>query len=267
MKLSKYKIVRMFVCVVVCFLAVGCKTMPVKNSEAIEANVFFKRVMKNAELMKYVNISTSVMIAGNKLIPSVYIKMSADANYAEKKTILRFSVLSKKLFDIAISPEKMTLINHTAAQYANFSIEEVNLGKLLGLNFDPIDVAYFLTGNIPYTPEMQIVSFNHNEKQNLLLNLTNSNSEYQLEIDRSGRIIHAMVNNQFFEPLDVDMLVFSERNGIDMPQKLKVTSENSPVSMTFLVKDVAYEMLDNYDVDIPSDYEEISDINNMKINL
>ena len=52
LKLSKYKIVRTFVCVVVCFLAVGCKTMPVKNSEAIEANVFFKRVMKNAELMK-----------------------------------------------------------------------------------------------------------------------------------------------------------------------------------------------------------------------
>ena len=143
MKLSKYGIVTLFLSLVICFLPTGCKTMQVKNTENIEANVLFKRVMKNAKSLEYVNISTSVMIAGNKMIPSVYIKMNANANYLEKKTILRFSVLSKKLFDIAINQEEMTLINHTASQFITFPVEEINLGKLLGLNFDPIDVAYF----------------------------------------------------------------------------------------------------------------------------
>ena len=148
MKLSKYGIVTLVLSMIICFLPTGCKTMQVKNTENIEANVLFKRVMKNAKSLEYVNIATSVMIAGNKMIPSVYIKMNANANYLEKKTILRFSVLSKKLFDIAINSEEMTLINHTASQFITFPVEEINLGKLLGLNFDPIDVAYFLTGSI-----------------------------------------------------------------------------------------------------------------------
>ncbi|MBQ2294752.1 MAG: DUF4292 domain-containing protein [Spirochaetales bacterium] len=267
MKLSKYGIVTLVLSMIICFLPTGCKTMQVKNTENIEANVLFKRVMKNAKSLEYVNIATSVMIAGNKMIPSVYIKMNANANYLEKKTILRFSVLSKKLFDIAINSEEMTLINHTASQFITFPVEEINLGKLLGLNFDPIDVAYFLTGNIPYTEEMQVVSFSHNEKQNVLLNLTNSNSEYQLEFDKNGRMVHALANNQFFQPLNIDTLTFSDNEGIIMPQKLKITSDESAVSMTFLVKNVTYEKNDNYEADIPQGYEQIFDINGMKINL
>ena len=161
----------------------------------------------------------------------------------------------------------MTLINHTASQFITFPVEEINLGKLLGLNFDPIDVAYFLTGNIPYTEEMQVVSFSHKEKQNVLLNLTNSNSEYQLEFDKNGRMVHALANNQFFQPLNIDTLTFSDNEGIIMPQKLKITSDESAVSMTFLVKNVTYEKNDNYEADIPQGYEQIFDINNMKINL
>lgn len=267
MKLSKYKIVVLFLCMIVCFLPVGCKTMQVKDSENIEANVLFKRVMKSSQALEFVNIDTNVMISGNKLIPSVYIKMNASANYVEKKTILRFSVLSKKLFDIAINPKEMTLINHTASEFITFPAEEVNLGQLLGLNFDPIDVAYFLTGNIPYTEEMQVVSFDYDEKQNILLNLTNINSEYQLDFDKNGRIIHAKASNQYFDPLDINTLVFSENDGIDMPQKLKITSESSPVSMTFLVKKVTLEKGDNYEAEIPQGYSQISEISKMKINL
>lgn len=249
------------------FMAISCKTMPVKNVENIEANVLFKRIMKNAESLEYANISTSVMISGNKLIPSVYIKMVADADYINKKTVLRFSVLSKKLFDIAVNPNEMTLINHTASQFITFPLEQVNLKELLGLNFDPIDVSYFLTGNIPYAQEMQIISFSHNENQNLSLNMTSNNSEYILDIDKNGRIIHVMANNQFFEPLNIDTLVFSERNGIDMPQKLKITSKISPISMTFLIKDVTYNKCDSYEPEIPEGYEKIFDTNKIKINL
>lgn len=267
MKLSTYKIKTLFLCLIVGFAAIGCKTVPVKNSETIEANVLFKRIMKNAQSLEYVNIATSVMISGNKQIPSVYIKMIADADYIEKKTVLRFSVLSKKLFDITVNPSEITLVNHTASQYITFPIDQVNLGELLGLNFDPIDVAYFLTGNIPYAPEMQIVSFTHKENQNVSLNVTSNSSEYVLNVDRNGRITDAMANNQFFEPLNIETLVFSERNGIDMPQKLKITSETSPISMTFLIKDVTYNKCDSYDPDIPEGYEKISDINKIKINL
>lgn len=249
------------------FMAISCKTMPVKNVENIEANVLFKRIMKNAESLEYANISTSVMISGNKLIPSVYIKMVADADYINKKTVLRFSVLSKKLFDIAVNPNEMTLINHTASQFITFPLEQVNLKELLGLNFDPIDVSYFLTGNIPYAQEMQIISFSHNENQNLSLNMTSNNSEYILDIDKSGRVTHVMANNQFFEPLNIDTLVFSERNGIDMPQKLKITSKISPISMTFLIKDVTYNKCDSYEPEIPEGYEKIFDTNKIKINL
>lgn len=267
LKLSKYKIKALFLCIIIGFISIGCKTMPVKNSENIEANVLFKRIMKNAESLEYVNIATSVMISGNKLIPSVYIKMLADADYIEKKTILRFSVLAKKLFDIAVNAKEMTLINHTASQFITFPLEQVNLGELLGLNFDPIDVAYFLTGNIPYAEEMQIISFAHKENQNLSLNVTSNTSEYILDIDKSGRIVHAMANNQFFEPLNIDTLVFSARNGADMPQKLKITSETSSISMTFLIKDVTYNKCSSYDPEIPVGYEKISDINKIKINL
>jgi hypothetical protein len=52
-----------------------------------------------------------------------------------------------------------------------------------------------------------------------------------------------------------------------MPQKLKITSDESAVSMTFLVKNVTYEKNDNYEADIPQGYEQIFDINGMKINL
>lgn len=267
LKLSKYKIKTLFFCLIVGFVSIGCKTMPVKNSENIEANVLFKRIMKNAQSLEYVNIATSVMISGNKLIPSVYIKMIADADYTEKKTVLRFSVLSKKLFDITVNTSEMTLVNHTASQFITFPLEQVNLGELLGLNFDPIDVAYFLTGNIPYAQEMQIISFSHKENQNISLNITSNSSEYILDIDKNGRITHAMVNNQFFEPLNIDTMVFSERNGINMPQKLKITSETSPISMTFLIKDVTYNKCSSYEPDIPEGYERISDINKIKINL
>ena len=114
---------------------------------------------------------------------------------------------------------------------------------------------------------MQVVSFDYDEKQNISLNLTNINSEYQLDFDKNGRIIHAKASNQYFDPLDINTLVFSESDGIDMPQKLKITSESSPVSMTFLVKKVTLEKGDNYEAEIPQGYSQISEISKMKINL
>lgn len=267
LKLSKYKIKTIFLCIIIGFVSISCKTMPVKNLETIEANVLFKRIMKSAESLEYANITTSVMISGNKLIPSVYIKMVADADYINKKTVLRFSVLSKKLFDITVNPQEMTLINHTASQFITFPLEQVSLEELLGLNFDPIDISYFLTGNIPYAQEMEIVSFSHDENQNLSLNITSNNSEYILGIDKNGRIVRTMANNQFFEPLDIETLVFSARNGVDMPQKLKITSKISPISMTFLIKEVTYNKCSSYDPEIPEEYEKMFDISKIKINL
>lgn len=266
LKLPKYKIKTLSLCLLFGVIVISCKTMPVKNVENIEANVLFKRIMKRAESLEYVNISSSVMISGNKLIPAVYIKMIADADYVNKKAILHFSVLSKKLFDIAVNPKEMTLINHTASQFITFPLEQVDLKELLGFNFDPIDISYFLTGNIPYAQEMQPMSF-HNENQNLSLNITSNNSEYILDIDKSGRIAHVMANNQFFEPLNIDTLVFSARDGVDMPQKLKITSKISPISMTFLIKDVTYNKCSTYEPKIPEEYEKIVDINKIKINL
>jgi hypothetical protein len=52
-----------------------------------------------------------------------------------------------------------------------------------------------------------------------------------------------------------------------MPQKLKITSESSEVSMTFLVKKVTLEKGDNYEAEIPQGYSQISEISKMKINL
>ena len=80
-------------------------------------------------------------------------------------------------------------------------------------------------------------------------------------------MVHALANNQFFQPLNIDTLTFSDNEGIIMPQKLKITSDESAVSMTFLVKNVTYEKNDNYEADIPQGYEQIFDINGMKINL
>ena len=63
-------------------------------------------------------------------------------------------------------------------------------------------------------------------------------------------MVHALANNQFFQPLNIDTLTFSDNEGIIMPQKLKITSDESVVSMTFLVKNVTYEKNDNYEADI-----------------
>lgn len=247
----------------------GCKTVQViKDEGAIQGNVLFKNLMKSSKELEYVNISSSVMIAGNKLIPQAYIKLAVAANYREEKAVLNFSVLSKPLFDIVMDRDNIVLINHTNKQFVRFSFFEVNFSGFIGLNFNPLDISYFLTGNIPYSEDMQMVSFDFGENQKMQLNITNSTTNFFLTFNRREQLYHASVNNQFFDSLNIETTSFSKNlEGKEVPQKVRVSSQDSPVSMTFLIRNFHYKKRRSYSVTIPKDYIEVDSVDKIKINV
>ena len=246
----------------------GCKTITIKDTKRIEGNVLFKNLLSSSEALKQVSIATSVMISGNKQIPPLYIKLNIAADLENKEALLNFSVLSKPLFDIVYNPEKLVLINHTNTEYIEFSAEDVQIGDFIGLNFNPIDLCYLLTGNVPYSDDLNLVEFIKKENNNLDINITNTTTNFFLSFNNDDKISVAKVENQFFDPLKISTLSFTkDAKGGNIPLKIKVSSEGIKTYMTFLIRSFNYDTLikEDYEKKIPTTYKKLTDVRDIKI--
>lgn len=244
----------------------GCKTVSIKEKQELKANVMYKKLIKDSEGINTIDASGSIMIVGNKEIPAVYIKFETAADLKRNRSVFKLSVLSKPLIDLYMSDEKITLYNHTHKQQIALDTASVDFSRIIGINFDPAEIAYLLVGKIPYSENMQLVNLEA-DKNKALMNITNETTNFFIEFDRDGKISSIRLENQFFDKLIVDIISYDETNG-DVPQKVKVSSEDKKVTITFLIRNIEINKKTDGEFTLPADgYEIVENIEDIKIKI
>lgn len=251
-------------------LIAGCKSIDVKEREEMRGNILFKKLMNRSSVVSFGTVSGLIMINGNPAIPAVYIKYTATADFKSKDAVLKLAVLSKPLLDLYMNHDTFVLVNHTGKEYIELNLEDVDFSKILGINFDPVELSYLLTGNIPYSGEMQLVSFENTKTGAALMNITDTTTNFFVQFDTHERISSIKVENQFFDKLTVENLTYAANNNendIDVPQKIKVSSDTSKVTMTFLIRSIDYNQGEIEKFTNALDYTKLDNIEKINIKL
>lgn len=248
-------------------LATSCKTVEIKEKEQIRKSIVYKKMQNDSESVNFTSINGSLQISGNRNIPSVFITFNALADLKNKKSILKLSVLSKPLVDLYMSNNDFTIVNHTENNYVKLTESDVDFSEILGFNFNPVELTYFLLGLIPYSENMQLVDFTESNN-GYLLNITDTTTNFMIKIDDKLRIVNAKIQNQFFEDLNIDVLSFNtDNNGNQTPQRLRVKPENGAVTMTFIIRNTSFENIIIEDFDNKGNYEQLDSPEKIKINV
>jgi len=249
----------LYIAFIFLFVFFSCKTVNIKEKEYLKKNVVYKKMISKSESINSATISGSLQISGNKNIPAVYISFSVTADIASKKSILKLSVLSKPLLDLYMNSGEFIIVNHTDNNYVRLNDSVVDFSKILGFNFNPIELVYFLLGLVPYSDDLQMIDFIKN-KTEYQLKLTNQTTNFVIIIDDEEKIVSARLQNQFFDPLTIDILSYNTmENGEVIPQRLKVKPDNNNVSMTFVIRSTSIDKVSIDDFTNTSNYFQLDD--------
>ena len=251
-------------------LLTGCKTISVKNKE-MTGNIIFKNMMGHSGSVTDVFISGSLKINGVKEIPPSYIKFVSSGNLKTGESSFRISFLNKPIFDIITKGENILLISHTSLQYINLNPEEVNISGLLGINFNPAEVSYFLLGKIPYSENMQMMKFDI-EKNRYLLELTDNTSKYDVILNEDEEIIAAKSESQFFDSIILESIKYIKNDDdINIPKYAVFSSENEgrKITLSFLINSISYKKkeFNLLDYSILEKFEEVTDISKIQVKI
>ncbi|MCG8568592.1 MAG: DUF4292 domain-containing protein [Spirochaetes bacterium] len=251
-------------------ILVSCKTIPEKDKE-ITGNILFKNLINEAQKVENFYINGALKITGVKDIPPGYVNFESQGNFATQETTFRISFLNYPIIDILFSKNDILLVNYTNNQYIKLNVEEVDLASLLGINFNPNDIGYFLLGKIPYTKDMQLMNFNI-VNDRYYIELTNASSKYDIYLNENQEIVYAKSESQFFDPIVLDTIKYIKNDdNVNIPKNALFKSLNQndqTVAFSFIIKNISYQDRKSFfQEDLINDFTEISDINEMKIQL
>ena len=130
-----------------------------------------------------------------------------------------------------------------------------------------MELFYFLQGKMFYQENTQLIKV-EDIKNGYLVQTTNTNSSYEISTNLEGTIVGAVISNQFYDPLRIDIISFSnnEEGGIQ-PQRIKIKADNSTASMTCIIRSIAEDSENLSHFINPGNYREVDSIEQIEIKL
>jgi hypothetical protein len=250
------------------FLIFSCKTINVKNKETT-TKIIFKNLMKESEKINEVSLSGLFRIMGVKEVPPVYIQFNCQGNLKTNNFSFKISFLSKPLMEIIVDKENVLFINHTGKQYINLKMGEIDFSKFIGINFNPVEIGYFILGKIPYSTDIEIMDFKWTKKE-YTLTLTNSTSKYEVVLNPDEEITRAKINSEYFDILNLDSVIYIKNDDkVNVPSSLTFSTEDNSIKMSFLIDKISMKQAKPYvfDQSILDKYTEVFDINKIKVTI
>lgn len=255
MMFKKLLIITVFI-----LLLFSCKIISVKDKD-ITGKVLFKGLQRKSKKIDYAYISGFFKITGVDEVPPVLLKYETFCKFKEKKALLKISSLKTEIFDILLSEENIILVNHTNKEYIKLNIEQIDFSKIIGVNFNPLDIGYFLLGNIPYSESMELIDFKWSKKE-YILDISDNISKYTIYMNADEELQYVNIYNQYFDYLILKSIKYKKNsNGLNMPNMLVFTTEENDIQMTFIIKKILLKGKIKKDLFNPEYIKEYSELN------
>ncbi len=221
--------------IIIIFTLFSCKTIYVKDKETT-ANILLKNLLRESEKIDDVTVSGMIRINGVAEIPSTaYISFAFAGNLKDEKGTFGIYLLKKPLMEIIFDKKEVLIINRKGAQYKKINVDETDYSKLIGVNFNPIEVCYFLLGKIPYSENMTLINYDWNTKEHIM-DLSTSVSTYKIKLDYDELIVWGEINNQFFEKIFLESIKYVKNDdNAYVPKQATFKTDDEKRALYFII--------------------------------
>jgi len=206
-------------------------------------------------------------VDGVKELPSVFLHFESQGKLKENQTSFKISSFKTQLIDIDINGDSVLLINHTGKQFLRLNKEQIDFSKITGINFNPIEISYFFLGNVPYSENMELMDFKWT-RNDYILDVTDTDSKYTLNLNADREIISAKIFSQFFDNISLDSIKYQKNEEeLNMPHMLSFSADDNSIKLSFIINKISYknEVEDFIDIKILKDYQKISNLDDIKV--
>ena len=233
----KYK----FLLILITLVFFGCSTIKVTDKETM-STILFRNLVTNSEKISNAYISGMLRITGVPEIPAgAYIGYVFHGDIKKPAGMFSLSLFKKPLFEIYFDNKEFTLVNCKKKIYVQSSIDDVDYSKYIGVNINPIDIAYFLLGVVPYSPDLQLLNYEVTKDAHLL-EISTSVSSYKIKLNEQEEILSANIDNQYFDNIIVDSLKYTKNeDGENVPQSAVFRTEDKKKSINFVIDRTSFK--------------------------
>lgn len=263
------KLFRNIIIIFFLLLLIGCKTKEIIEKD-LSGNIFFRKLIKESESIEKMYISGLFKVSGLNNIPQVYLKFESSSNIKDKLGTFKILSFNTPLIDIILDKDKIIFINHANKEYVKLNKEQIDFSKVIGLNFNPLDLAYFFAGNIPYSANMELMNFNVTNRQ-YIMEITDRESKYSIIFNAKKEMENVKINSQYFDKINIDMPKYSkDSTGKAMPYMLSISSESTASKLSFIINKTLLNKnfeIKLFDQNILRTYKVLDSMDKIKINI
>lgn len=250
------KIKNRLLVIVLALAVVSCTTIKVIDKETV-SSILFRNIVTNSQKISDAFVSGMLRISGVPEIPAgVYISYTFHGNIKQQTGFFSLSLFKKPLFEIYFNEKEFVLVNCKKKIYVKSTLDEVDYSKYIGVNINPIDIAYFLLGVVPYSPELELLGYEVTKDAHIL-DISTNVSTFKVQLNGREEIISADINNQYFDNVVMDSVKYAKNeDGENVPQSAVFRTEDKKKSINFIIdrtsfkrpynaEDVEKKLLDN----------------------
>jgi hypothetical protein len=233
---------RTFVLIITAFIMLtGCKTIIIGDRETT-GKIMFRNFINDSEKINEIYISGLFRVSGKKELPPVYLTFEAQGKLKDKDISFKMLSFKTPIFDIYFKKDKAIFVNHTNKEYVELNLEELDLSKFIGINFNPIDFGYFFLGKIPYSESMEMMNFKWSRKE-YVMNITDNLSKYEIHIDADQKITGVKLESQYFDTILLRSIRYQKNDeGVVLPNMMTFLSEDGKIEISFILNKVLLKM-------------------------
>ena len=213
----------------------GCSTIKVTDKETM-SSILFRNIVTNSEQISDAYLSGMLRITGVPEIPAgAYISYTFHGNVKDQVGKFSLAIFKKPVFEIYFDKKDFVLVNCRKKIYVKSNLDDIDYSKFIGVNINPLDIAYFLMGTVPYSPDLQLLNYEVT-KDSHLLEISSSVSSYNVRLNADEEIISADINNQYFDSIIMDSVKYAPNSeGVRVPQSAVFRTEDKKKSISFIV--------------------------------
>lgn len=213
----------------------GCSTIRVTDKKTM-SSILFRNLTETSEHLADSYISGMLRISGVPEIPSgAYISYTFHGNVREHIGKFSLAVFRKPVFEIYFDKKDFILVNCRQKIYVRSKLDDIDYSKYIGVNINPIDIAYFMMGAVPYSPDLQLLNYEVTRDSHIL-EISSSVSSYTVHLNSQEEIMSAYINNQYFDNILLDSVKYRMgADNVSVPQSAVFRTEDKKKSISFVI--------------------------------
>ena len=213
----------------------ACSTIKVTDKETM-SSILFRNLVTNSERISDAYLSGMLRIAGVPDIPAgAYISYTFHGNVKNQTGKFSLAVFKKPVFEIYFNKKDFVLVNCRQKIYVKSNLDDIDYSKYIGVNINPLDIAYFLMGTVPYSPDLQLLNYEVT-KDTHILEISSSVSSYNVCLNVNEEIVSADIDNQYFDNIVMDSVKYASNDkGVRVPQSAVFRTGDKKKSISFIV--------------------------------